>query len=120
MDIKVTVAIAHAEVIPNHITDAPTEALPDPITPAPIITAMTHHTEDLHHIEAYQPTPDIAAGPEHTCHINLVRTPHLNPHPDLVGQQLNHRIRGKRESQLMTLSQIFKVQMTLQVILIMI
>ena len=47
--------IVHAEVIPDHITDARTEALPDTITPAPIVTAMTHHTGNLHHIEAYQP-----------------------------------------------------------------
>ena len=98
----------------------PTEALPNTITPAPIITAVTHHTGNLHHIEAYQPTPDITAGPEHVCHINPVRTPHLNPHPDLVRQQENHRIRGKRDSQLMILSQIFIVQMTPQVILKMI
>ena len=65
----------------------PTEALPNTATPAPTITTMTHHTGNLHHIEAYQPTPDIAAGPEHTSHINPARTPHLNPHPDLVGQQ---------------------------------
>ena len=87
MDIKVTVTIVHAEVIPDHITDAPTEALPNTITPAPIVTTVTHHTGNLHHIEAYQPTPEIAAGPEHACHINPVRTPHLNHHPDLVGQQ---------------------------------
>ena len=87
MDTKVTVMIVHAEVIPNHITDTPTEALPSTITPAPIITAMTHHTGNLHHIEAYQPTPEIAADPKHMCHINPVRAPHLNPHPDLVGQQ---------------------------------
>ena len=85
MDIEVAVAIVHTEVIPDHITDAPTEALSDAITPAPIITAMTHHTENLHRIEAYQPTAEITAGPECRHHINPVRTPHLNPHPDLVG-----------------------------------
>ena len=79
--------IVHAEVVPDHSTDANTEALPDTITPAPIITAMTQHTGYLHHIEAYQTTPEITAGPEHTHHINPVRTPHLNPHPDLAGQQ---------------------------------
>ena len=47
--------IVPSEVIPDHITDAPTEALPNTITPAPIVTAMTHHTGNLHHIEAYQP-----------------------------------------------------------------
>ena len=31
----------------------------------------------------------------HTIY-NLVKTPHLNPHPDLVGQQQNHRIRGQK------------------------
>ena len=87
MDTKVTVVIVHAEVVPDHITDALTEALPNTITPAPIITTMTHHTGNPLHIEAYQPTPDISAGPEQACHINPVRTPHLNPHPDLVGQQ---------------------------------
>ena len=85
MDTEVTVAIVHAEVIPNHFTDAPTEALPDTITPAPIFTAVTHHTGNLHHIEAHQPTPEIAAGAEHAWHTNLVRTPQLNLHPDLVG-----------------------------------
>ena len=88
MDIKVTVMIAHAEVIPNCITDAPTEALPNTTTPAPTVTTMTHCMGNLHHIGAYQPTPEITTGPEHACHINNpVRTPHLNPHPDLVGQQ---------------------------------
>ena len=85
MDIKVTVTIVHTEVIPDHVTDAPTEALPNTITPASIITAVTYHTENFHHIEAYQPTPEITVGPEHPHHINPVRTPHLNPHPDLVG-----------------------------------
>ena len=85
MDTKVTVMIVHAEVIPDHITDALTEALPNTITPAPIITTMTHHTGNLPHTEAHQPTPEITAGPEHAPHTNLVRTPHLNLHPDLVG-----------------------------------
>ena len=62
-----------------------TEALPDTITPAPIISAVTHHIGNLHHSEAHQPTPEIAAGAEHTCHSNLVRTPYLNLLPDLVG-----------------------------------
>ena len=87
MDIKITVMIVHAGVIPDHITDTSTEALPNTITPAPIIITMTHHTGNLHHIEAYQPTPELTVGPEHVHHINPVRTPHLNPHPDLVGQQ---------------------------------
>ena len=82
---KVTVMIVHAEVIPDCITDALTEALPNTITPAPIITTLTHHTGSLHHTEAHQPTPEIAAGPEHACHTNLVRTPPLNLHPDLIG-----------------------------------
>ena len=76
------VTIIHAEVIPNHIIDATTEALPNTVTPAPIITTMTHHTGNLHHIEAYQPTPKIIAGPDHACHINPVRAQNLNPHPD--------------------------------------
>ena len=60
MDIEVTVMIIPTGVIPNHITDAITEALHDTITPALIITAMPCHTGDLHHIEAYQVTPEIA------------------------------------------------------------
>ena len=84
MDTEVTVMIVHAEVIPNCITDA-LKARPNIVTPAPIITAMTHHTGNLHHIEAHQPTPETAAGTEHACHTNLVRAPHLNLHPDLVG-----------------------------------
>ena len=87
MDIKVTVVIIHAEVIPNHNTDATTEALHDIITSALITNAMTHHTGDHHHIEAYQCTPEIIAHPDHTCHINQVRTPHLNLHPVPAGQQ---------------------------------
>ena len=63
MDIEVTVVIVHTEVIPDHITDAPTEAFPNTITPASIVTAVTHHTGNLHHKEAYQPTPEIAPGP---------------------------------------------------------
>ena len=87
MDIKVTVMIIHAEVIPNHITDATTEALPNTITPAPIITAVTHHIGNLHHIEAYQPTPETIAGPDHAHYINPVRAPNLNPLPDPARQQ---------------------------------
>ena len=45
-DIKVTVAVTCTEVIPDHITDATTGALQDTITPALIITAVTHHTGD--------------------------------------------------------------------------
>ena len=87
MDIKVTVTIIHTEVIPNHITDTTTEALHNIITPALITTTVTCHTGDHHHVEAYQPTPEIVAGPDHACHINQVRTPHLNPHPVPAGQQ---------------------------------
>ena len=65
MDIEVTVMIIHAEVVPNHIIDATTEALHDTITPALIITTVTCHTGDLHHVEAYQSTPEIAAGPSY-------------------------------------------------------
>ena len=86
-DIKVIVMIIHAEVIHNHITDATTEALLDIVTPTLITTAVTCHTEDHHHVEAYQPTPEIIAGPDHTHHTNQVRTPHLNPYPVPAGQQ---------------------------------
>ena len=79
--------IVHTDVISDCITDAPKEALPYTATPGPIITTVTYHTGNLHHIDAYQPAPEITAGPEHTHHVNPVRTPHLNPHPDLVGQQ---------------------------------
>ena len=79
--------IIHAEVIPDHITDATKEALHNIITPALIATAVTCHAGDLHHIEAYQPTPEMVAGPDHAHHINQVRTPHLNPHPVPAGQQ---------------------------------
>ena len=48
---------------------------------------MTHHTGDLPHVEVHQLIPEIAADPEHVPHINQVRTPHLNPHPVLAGQQ---------------------------------
>ena len=48
---------------------------------------MTCHTGDLHHIEAFQPTPEIVVGPDHAHHINQVRTPYLNPHPVPAGQQ---------------------------------
>ena len=77
--------IVHTEVVPDCITDAPTEAFPDTVTPAPIVTAVIQHTRNLHHIEAHQPIPEIAAGPEQACHINPVRTLHLNLHPDQVG-----------------------------------
>ena len=87
MDIEVAVMKILTEVIPDHITDATTEALHDTVTPTLIVTAVTHHTGDLHHIEAYQPTPEIIAGPNHAHHINPVRTPHLNPHPVPPGQQ---------------------------------
>ena len=85
-DIEVTVAIMPAEVIPDHITDATTQALHDTITPALMITTVTWHTGDLHHVEAYQHTPEIIAGPSHAHYINPVRTPHLNPHPVPAGQ----------------------------------
>ena len=87
MNIEVTVMIIHAEVIPNHITDATTEALHNIITPALIITAVTCHTGDHHHIEAYQATPEIIADPDHAHHINHIRTPHLKLHPVPVAQQ---------------------------------
>ena len=74
MDIEVTVTVIHAEVIPDHITDATTEALHDIITQALIATAVTCHTGDHHHIEA---------GPDHACHINQVKTTHPVP----AGQQ---------------------------------
>ena len=64
MDIEVTVAIIPTGVIPDHITDAITEVLHDTITPALIITTVMCHTGDLHHIEAYHPTPEIVAGPD--------------------------------------------------------
>ena len=49
------------------------------------LTTVTHYTGNLHHIEAYQPTPENAAFPEHACNTNPVRILHLNLHPDLVG-----------------------------------
>ena len=86
-DIKVTIAMIHAEVIPDHITDATLGALHDTITPALIIITVTNHTRDHPHVEVYQLIPEIAADPDHIHHINQVRTPHLNPHPLLAGQQ---------------------------------
>ena len=76
-----------AGVIPDHNTDAITEALHNTVTPALIVTAVTCHTGNLHHIEAYKPIPEIIAGPDHMHHINPVGTPHLNPHPVPTGQQ---------------------------------
>ena len=69
MDIEVTVVIIHAEVVPDHITDI-TIALHDTVTPALITITVTHHTGDHPHVEVYQPIPEIAAGPDHTHHIN--------------------------------------------------
>ena len=109
--------IIHAEVIHDHSTDTTTEALHDISTPTLIATAVTCHTEDHHQTEAYQPTPEITAGPDHAHHTNQVRIPHLHPHPVPAGQEQNLRIRSKRESQLMTLNQIIIMQMTPQVIL---
>ena len=57
------------------------------MTPALITITVTHHTGDHPHIEVYQPTPEITAGPDHTHLINQVRIPHLNPHPVPTGQQ---------------------------------
>ena len=79
--------IIHTEVIHNHITDPTTEALHNIITPTLITTAVTCHTEDHHHAEAYQPTVEIIAGPDHAHHTNQVRTPHLHLHPFPAGQQ---------------------------------
>ena len=87
MDIKVRVVIIHAEIIPDHITDAITEALHDTVTPALIAIAMTNHTGDHLQIEVYQPIPEIVAGPDHAHCISQVRIPHLNPHPVPAGQQ---------------------------------
>ena len=87
MDIEVTVTIIHTEVVPDHITDATTEALHNIVTLALITTAVKHHTGDHHHVEAYQPTQEIIAGPDQAHHTNQVRTPHLNPHPVPAGQQ---------------------------------
>ena len=87
-DIKVTVTTIHTEVVADHITDATTGALHDTITyPALIIIAMTHHTRDHPHVEVHQLIQEITADPDYIHHINQVRTPHLNPHPVLAGQQ---------------------------------
>ena len=86
-DIKVTVTTIHTAVIRDHITDATTGALHNTVTPALIIIAVTHHTGDHSHIEVHQLIPEFAADPGHIHHINQVRTPHLNPHPVLAGQQ---------------------------------
>ena len=59
----------HAEVVPDHITDATTEVLHDTITPALIAIAMAHHTRDHPHVEVYQPIPESVAGPDHAHHI---------------------------------------------------
>ena len=94
----ITAVIIHTEAIPDHTTDATTEALHDTFTPALITIAMTHHTRDHPHTEVFQPTPEIVAGPDHAHHITQVRTLHLNPHPVPAGQQENPRIRSKGES----------------------
>ena len=97
-DIEVTVAITHTEAIPDHITDATIGALHDTITLALFIIAMTHHTRDHPHVEVPQLIPEITADPDNVPHINHIRTPHLNPHPFLAGQQENPKIRSKGES----------------------
>ena len=86
-DIKVIVVIIHAETVHNHITDSTTEAPHDIITPTLITTAVTCQTEDHHHAEAYQPTPEIIVDSDHTHQATKVRTPHLHPHPVPAGQQ---------------------------------
>ena len=86
-DIKVTITIIHKEIIPDYITDATTGALHDTVTPVLIVIAVTHHTRDHSHVEVPQLIPKIAADPDHIHHINQVRTPCLNPHPVLAGQQ---------------------------------
>ena len=86
-DIEFTVTITHTEVIPDHITNATTGALHNTITPALIIIVVTHHTRDHPHIEVPQLIPEITVDPDHITHIKQVRTPHLNPHPVLAGQQ---------------------------------
>ena len=75
------------EVIPDLITDVIIGVLHDPITPALIIIAVTHHTDDNPHTEVPQLIPEIAADPDHVLHINQVRKPCLNLHPALTGQQ---------------------------------
>ena len=87
MDIKVTVTIIHAEVIPDHITDITTGALHDTTTPVLISIAMTHHIGDHPYVEVHQLIQETAVDPDCIHHINQVRTPHLNPHPVLTGQQ---------------------------------
>ena len=87
VDIKVTVAIIHTEIVPSHITDTTTGALYDTITPALSIIAVTHHTGDHPHAGVYQPIQEIAADPDHAHHINQVRTPHLSLPPVPAGQQ---------------------------------
>ena len=78
------------------MTDITTEALQDTITPTLITTAMTHHTGDLPHRKVYQPIPEIAAGLDHTHHINQVRTLHLNPHPVPAGQHAKPQDKKQR------------------------
>ena len=81
--IKVTVEITCTTVTPDHITDAPTEALHITITLALIVIAVTHPTGDHNHIEAPLLTPEIAADPEHVPYTNQVRPLLLNLPPVL-------------------------------------
>ena len=80
-NITVTVAITQIEVIPDHSTDATTEALHDVATPALTVIAVTHHTGDHPHIEVCQLNLEIAANPDHSLPITQIGTPHLNQHP---------------------------------------
>ena len=64
-DIAVTIIITHTEATPGHITDTPTEALHVTITQALIVITATHHTGDLHPVEAPPLTPEMVADPEH-------------------------------------------------------
>ena len=83
----------------RYITEAIIGVLHNPITPALIIIAVTHHTKDHPHAEVIQLIPETTANPDHVLHINQVRQCCLNLHPALAGQQLNHRIGNITESQ---------------------
>ena len=71
-DTEVTARIIHREVTPGYITDVHTEAHLATNTQTLIVTNRTHHIGDLHCIEALLHILEIAVGPNHIPHTEIL------------------------------------------------
>ena len=101
-DTEVTVRVIHREVTPGHITNIHTEADLTTDTQMCIVTNRTHHTGDLHQIEALPHILEITVGINHVPCKKLLIQHILNPHTALTRQPGNTRTGNINKSPLMT------------------